>query len=147
MAITTRAATESDLPSLLALLGQLNPEDPALTPADAARVWREIAAQPGRTVLVAELDGAVVGTADCAVIANLTRGGRPLMVLENIVVDAARRRRGVGARLLEAAVSIAETAGCYKVGLSSRKSRTEAHAFYEAAGFTASAEGYRLYLG
>jgi len=39
-----------------------------------------------------------------------------------------------------------EQAGCYKVQLLSRKHRHGAHAFYEALGFEASAEGFRRYF-
>jgi GNAT superfamily N-acetyltransferase len=141
-----RPATESDVPSLLALYAQLHPDDQPLASETALRIWREVAAQPGRTVLLAELDGRVLGTADCAVLANLTRGGRPFVLVENVVVDAASRRRGVGSCLLDAAISLARSIDSYKVQLLSHKDRTEAHAFYESHGFRDIAHGYRRYL-
>ena len=146
MTITIRPAVEADLPSLLALYAELHTEDPVLPLARATRLWREIAVQPGRRVLLAWLDEAVVGTADCAVLPNLTRGGRAFMVVENVVVAAAARRRGVGRRLFAAAVAVARSEGCYKVQLLSRSDRAEAHAFYESCGFRAVAAGYRRYL-
>lgn len=79
-------------------------------------------------------------------IRNLTHDGRPYALVENVVVDAAERGRGVGGALMEAAVTRAAEAGCYKLQLISRDGRSEAHAFYERAGFTASAQGYRRYL-
>jgi ribosomal protein S18 acetylase RimI-like enzyme len=144
--IMIRAANEADLPSLLALYGELHPGDPPLSPDVAAATWRGIAAQAGRTVLVAEPDGTVAGTADCTVLPNLTRGARPFLLIENVVVAAAYRRRGVGAALMEASVAIARAAGCYKAQLLSRDSRSAAHAFYESCGFRRLAQGYRLYL-
>ncbi|MDU0305263.1 MULTISPECIES: hypothetical protein [unclassified Streptomyces] len=42
--------------------------------------------QRGRTVLVADADGIVAGTADCLVMPNLTRGGRAVLFVENLVV-------------------------------------------------------------
>ena len=146
MTITIRPAVESDLPALLALYAQLHPEDPPLPLAHTGQIWREIAAQSGRRVLLAELDDDTVGTVDCSVLANLTRGGRPFMLVENVVVADHARRRGVGRRLLAAAVAVARSAGCYKVQLLSRTERTDAHAFYEYAGFRGLATGYRLYL-
>jgi ribosomal protein S18 acetylase RimI-like enzyme len=146
VAITVRHATDADLASLLALYGQLNPDDPPLAAETALQAWREVAAQPGRTVLVAELEGEVVGTADCAEMANLTRGARPWLLVENVVVDAGHRRRGIGASLLDAAVSLARSAGCYELQLVSRHDRTEAHALYESRGLSAAARGYRRYF-
>jgi ribosomal protein S18 acetylase RimI-like enzyme len=144
--ITIRPAVESDLLALLSLYAELHPDDPVLPAARARQLWREIAAQPGRRVLLATLDDAVVGTVDCAVLANLTRGGRAFMLVENVVVASTARRRGVGRRLLAAAVAVARSDGCYKVQLLSRSDRAEAHAFYEQCGFRAQAAGYRRYL-
>jgi GNAT superfamily N-acetyltransferase len=80
------------------------------------------------------------------VLSNLTRGARPFMLVENVVVTAARRRAGIGAALMDAAVTLARDSRCYKIQLLSRASRHGAHAFYESRGFRTSAQGYRLYL-
>ncbi|RZS44492.1 ribosomal protein S18 acetylase RimI-like enzyme [Herbihabitans rhizosphaerae] len=146
MTIRTRPATESDLPALLALYAELHPGDPAPSPDSALAVWRQIATQAGRTILVAESGDAVVGTVDCAVLPNLTRNARPLMLVENVVVTATSRGSGIGTALLTAAVALARSAGCYKIQLLSRASREVAHAFYESNGFRAVAQGYRLYV-
>jgi ribosomal protein S18 acetylase RimI-like enzyme len=146
MPITTRPASEADVPALLALYAELHPGDPP-PPDSATRVaWQAIAAQTGRTILVAESGGAVIGTIDCTVLPNLTRGARPFLLVENVVVTARHRRSGVGAALLDAAIALARGAGCYKAQLLSRSSRQTAHSFYESRGFRAVAQGYRLYL-
>jgi GNAT superfamily N-acetyltransferase len=146
MSTTVRPATEADVPALLSLFAELHPADPPLPPQTAREIWRAIAAQPGRSVLVAESAGTVVGTLDCATLANLTRGGRPFMLVENVVVTAGHRREGVGAALLDHAVFLARRAGCYKIQLLSRAERRAAHAFYESRGFRTTAQGYRRYL-
>lgn len=143
---TIRAATTEDLPAILGLYAELHPDDPVPSPQSVQRAWSAIQAQPGRTILVAEVGAVVVGTTDCAIQANLTRDTRPLMLIENFVVAAAARRTGVGSALLREAVRLAREAGCYKVQLLSRSSRTDAHAFYESQGFKTLAQGYRLYL-
>jgi ribosomal protein S18 acetylase RimI-like enzyme len=147
MEISVRPATQADVPALLNLYTELHPADPPPSVQTALDVWRAIEAQDGRTVLVAEAGGTVVGTVDCAVLPNLTRGARPFALIENVVVAAGHRRSGVGSSLLEAAVCLARQAGCYKVQLLSRTERLSAHAFYESLGFRAVAQGYRLYLG
>jgi GNAT superfamily N-acetyltransferase len=143
--IVIRAAQRRDLRALLALYTDLNRDDPAPDPARAETVWNAIRAQPGRTVLVAQAESRVVGTIDVSVMANLTRGTRSIMYIENMVVSTDYRRRGIGARLLDGAMDIARSTHCYKAQLLSADD-PGTHAFYEASGFTASARGYRRYL-
>ncbi|WP_410612713.1 GNAT family N-acetyltransferase [Amycolatopsis sp. lyj-109] len=147
MTTTTRLASEADVPALLALLRELHPDDPTPPAHAAAAAWRAIESQSGRAILVAESAGVVAGTIDCATLPNLTRGARPFMLVENVVVAAGHRRSGVGTALLEAAFARAREAQCYKVQLLSRSGREPAHVFYESLGFRAAAQGYRLYLG
>jgi ribosomal protein S18 acetylase RimI-like enzyme len=144
--ITIRSASEVDVPALLALFEELHPDDPVPSAQAVASAWRAIEGQSGRAVLLAESDGAVVGTIDCTTLPNLTRGARSFMLVENVVVAAGHRRLGVGVALMEAAFALARQARCYKVQLLSRASREAAHAFYESLGFRTIAQGYRLYL-
>jgi GNAT superfamily N-acetyltransferase len=144
--VTVRVATEPDVPALLALYGQLHPSDANVPAERAHRVWRAISGQWGRTILVAERDGCVVGTADCLLVPNLTHGCRPYLQVENVVVAEAARRGGVGSGLIHAATAAARAAGCYKIQLQSRVDRLAAHTFYESCGLTATATGYRRYL-
>jgi ribosomal protein S18 acetylase RimI-like enzyme len=146
MKISVRPASESDVPALLNLYGELHPADTPPSAQTALDVWRAIQAQAGRTVLVAQSAATVVGTVDCAVLPNLTRSARPFALIENVVVTTGWRRSGVGSALLQAAVALARQAGCYKVQLLSRAERHAAHAFYESHGFRAVAHGYRRYL-
>ena len=89
MTFATRPANAADLPAVLKLYAELHPADPTLTDDVRAAVWEQIERQPGRTILVAEAGAAIAGTANCAVSANLTRAGRPFMLVENVVVGAA----------------------------------------------------------
>ncbi|SCK35939.1 GNAT family N-acetyltransferase [Streptomyces sp. WMMB 322] len=145
MEITVRPAVGRDLASLLALYRELNPDDAPLSQESADAIWTGIAEQQGRTVLVAEVAGAVVGTADCMVLPNLTRGGRAILFVENVVVDGSSRRRGVGQRLMEATVHLGESAGCYKVQLLAADDEY-VHTFYESCGFKPLAQGFRRYI-
>ena len=106
--------------------------------------WTTTPATPGRTVLPAELGGRPVGTADVTVVANAARGGGPYLLVENVVVDRAHRRAGVGQALLAAARAHGEAAGCYQLQLSADD--PAAFAFYEAAGLRHTARTYERYL-
>ncbi|MFI8288127.1 GNAT family N-acetyltransferase [Streptomyces sp. ms191] len=145
MKITVRPATEGDLSALLRLYSELNPDDAPLPRASADAVWAAVSRQQGRTVLVADADGAVAGTADCIVVPNLTRGGRAILFVENVVVAGSSQRSGVGRRLMEEAVRLGEAAGCYKVQLLAADDEY-VHTFYAACGFEARAQGFRRYI-
>ncbi|MBM7804263.1 GNAT superfamily N-acetyltransferase [Geodermatophilus bullaregiensis] len=105
--------------------------------------WTTLAT-PGRTVLLAELGGRPVGTADVTVVANAARGGRPYLLVEKVVVDRAHRRAGVGRALLAAARTHGEAAGCYPLQVSADD--PAASASYEAAGLRHTARTYERHL-
>ncbi|SFA78296.1 Predicted N-acetyltransferase YhbS [Amycolatopsis marina] len=146
MPLTIRPAQEQDLPGLLALYAEMHPDDEPLDAEHARQTWQHIAAQQGRTVLVADTDAELAGTVDCVILPYLTRRAQPIMLVENVVVAAEHQRRGVGRALLRRAVELADEAGCYKVHLLSDLGDPEVNAFYSACGFQPIAQGWRRYL-
>jgi len=153
MSVEVRRAVAADLPALLHLYEQLadglgsGPDAPPVSPAEAEAAFANLLSQPQRTLLTATLDGAVAATADLLVVTpNLTHEGRPWAIVEHVVVEHRARRRGVGRALMEDVTRRAREAGCYKLQLLSSRRRTQAHAFYQALGFEASAQGFRIYL-
>ena len=150
--VTIREATRADLPRLLSLLAQLNlpgtPPDPVpdLASAPYAATLAAMQARDDVRVLVAERGGEVVGTLQLTIVSNLTHGAAPWANIENMVVDGAARGSGVGAALIEAATARAEKAGCYKISLTSKVERTDAHRFYRRAGLEQRHLGFSRYL-
>ena len=146
--VVVRPATFADLDGLLGLYAQLAEDRPSSLPAEPALArerFGDIARQPDRILLVAECDGGVVGSADLLIVRNLTHAGDPWAAVENVIVDQAGRRHGVGRALMTEVVRRCDDAGCYKIQLLSRKHRHEAHAFYASLGFEPVAEGFRRY--
>lgn len=142
-----RTAELSDLPSLLRLLALMHDEERDWPPKrHELAILERTLAQPGRSMFVATENDNVVGTADLLVVENLSRGGRPWAIVENVVVDPRARRRGHGRRLMEQAISVAREADCYKVQLVSNRKRDAAHHLYRALGFDAAVSGFRKYL-
>jgi GNAT superfamily N-acetyltransferase len=128
-----RPATSADLDAVLNLYRQLHPADP---PAPAARdVFTTILDRPGLHLYVLEDDSAIVATTYLNLIPNLTRGGSPYGVIENVVVDASRRGTGLGKEIMGATLQAAWDAGCYKVMLQTGSRRESTHAFYRRCGF------------
>jgi GNAT superfamily N-acetyltransferase len=145
--LVVRSAVAEDLAELLALLSQLHEHDaPQAVTDELSATFAEILSERSRALLVACRDGAIVGTLDLLAVANLTRGGRPWAGIENLVVDAASRRQGIGRALLDVAADVAREAGCTKLQLVSHDRRSAAHELYSQVGFTAPVRGYRRYL-
>jgi len=134
MGIQVRTAVSGDVPRLLELYAELQPQDPPIA-ENAALDTFERAVRQGCTYFVAEENGYVVGTCYVAIIPNITRLCAPIGFLENVVVATPCRRRGIGRMLMDAAIEHARVCGCYKITLQSGVKRDGAHRFYEAAGF------------
>lgn len=146
-----RPAAREDLDGIIRALADLpvtTGEDAqfAIDRSRAAAVWDGILAQEGRTILIAEHEGRVIGAADMLVVPNLTHDLSPWAMVENVVVEEASRGRGVGRALMDEVIARARAAGCYKVQLMSFHERTGAHAFYTALGFEPLAVGFRMYF-
>jgi GNAT superfamily N-acetyltransferase len=132
--VPVRLAEHQDLPALLALNQQLNPEDlPLPAPDEVAQVWKQLLDNPVMHTFVAERSGRVVATCVLAILPNLTRGTRPYGLIENVVVDQAVRGQGVGRELMQAVLSFAWRQRCYKVMLLT--GRPEVVGFYQQVGF------------
>jgi GNAT superfamily N-acetyltransferase len=130
--VLVRAAGFADAPALARLLTDLGyPQD-----ADQARAqlaaW---AGDPHGTVLVAESDGSPVGFIAAYVTPYMERPGSFARVVA-LAVDPARRRSGLGRRLLEAVEAWATGLGCVDIEITSSRSRDDAHSFYRSLGFT-----------
>jgi GNAT superfamily N-acetyltransferase len=151
MAPVIRSATRDDLPRLVELLAQLSldsPREDLRSPRPAAydAALEEVLADGRQTLLVAEVDGAIVGMACYIEVPNLSHVGRPYALVEDVVVAAAMRGQGYGEALMQRAIELARAGGCYKLVLTSSKVRTDAHRFYQRLGFKATHVGFRLEL-
>ncbi|MER6006283.1 GNAT family N-acetyltransferase [Nonomuraea angiospora] len=144
-----REARKEDVPAIVAMLaddhlGATREGDPGDERYLAA--FERIDANPYDELIVAEQDGEVVGTMQLTYLAGLSRLGAERCQIEAVRVAAAARGQGLGGRMIKWAVDRARERGCAVVQLTSDKSRTDAHRFYDTLGFTASHEGYKLSL-
>ncbi|WP_018547590.1 GNAT family N-acetyltransferase [Streptomyces sp. LaPpAH-108] len=144
-----RRAGPDDIPAIVALLAddplgaqRESPDD--LTPYYAA--FARLDGDPNQHLVVAVLDGRVIGTLHLTVIPGLSRKGAARALIEAVRVHADQRGSGLGSELIRWAVERARELDCTLVQLTSDKTRTDAHRFYERLGFTASHEGFKLSL-
>lgn len=110
------------------------------------QAYGDLARDPNNRLLVAEVDGAVVGTLQITFIRGLSRRGARRAQIEAVRVAGPQRGTGLGEQMIRAAIELARTAGCSIVQLTTDKRRKDAHRFYERLGFVASHEGMKLSL-
>ena len=154
--LTFRTATRTDVPAILALLADDDiararaaaGEAPVPEAVDAAlwAAFEAIDADPRNDLIVAEADGAVVGTCQLTFTPSLSRGGAERMTIEAVRVRTDLRGQGVGRALMEWSLARARERGCRLAQLTTDKRRTDAHRFYASLGFAATHEGMKLML-
>ena len=123
--------------------------DPGEITARQRATWDRMMATEGLTVYVATTPSRdIVGIVTLLVMPNLGYDCHPSAFIEAMVVAEPHRRRGVGRLLVDRALAGAAAASCRKVQLLTHKRHATdgAHDFYQAMGFSAEAEGFRLYL-
>jgi len=146
-----RRAIETDLAQLIPLLQQLSidaPREDLSSPLPPVYIDRfhEIDADSRQHLLVAELDGRIVGSLVLVIVPNLSHQGTPWAEIENMIVDESLRGQRIGESLVERAKQIAVDAGCYKLTLTSNLGRTDARRFYERIGFKTTHRAFRMTL-
>ena len=117
---------------LTAAFGRLVPQMSRSAPPLDREALSAVARHEAITLLVARLDGEVVGTLTL-VMFHIPTGLRAW--IEDVVVDEKARRHGTGQVLSETAVRLAREAGARTVDLTSRPSRQAAGRLYERIGF------------
>ena len=152
MPITTfRDANLADLPAIVALLAEdtlgEKREDASL-PLDPAyeQAFHLIDANPDQRQIVAEKGGAVIGTMQLTFIPGIAFRGAWRGQIEAVRVAGSLRGQGIGAKMINWAVEQCRARQCRMVQLTSAKSRTAAHRFYERLGWTRSHEGFKIKL-
>ncbi|MEO8095980.1 MAG: GNAT family N-acetyltransferase, partial [Pseudolysinimonas sp.] len=144
-----RIAEVEDLDAILALTAEdsmhyfTEPDEVTLNQRDA---FDEITADPNQDLLVGEIEGRVVCTAQVTWIRMLSADGGLYCQVEAVRTAAALRGQGIGTTLMASIESEARKRGAARIQLTSNRKRTRAHAFYEELGYTASHVGMKKYL-
>ena len=150
MTPSIRQATEADLPAVLNLYAQPDMDQGhTLSIGQAQQLLQTFAHYPSYRLFVAcepTQPGQVVGSYALLVMHNLAHRGTPSAIVEDVVVATAYQRQGVGRAMMQHAQNLAQTAGCYKLVLSSNLRRAQAHAFYRSLGFEQHGLSFRMEL-
>jgi GNAT superfamily N-acetyltransferase len=146
-----RRAASGDLEAIVGLLaddpiGSARESIGAELDSAYAAAFAAIERDPNQLLAVADRDGRVIGVVQLSFIPGLTRRGMWRGQIEGVRIAGAERGTGTGRAMLLWAADECRKRGCGLVQLTSDKRRSDAHRFYEALGFEATHEDYKLAL-
>ena len=134
--MNVRPISADELDDLLELYTHLNPADAPLPERSLVlSIWQELMSNPRYKYFGGYVGDRLISTCTLSVIPNLTRGGRPYGIIENVVTHAEFRDHCYGKAVLAAALSSAWADGCYNVMLLTGRKEEAIFNFYESAGF------------
>lgn len=147
-----RDAEEKDFEAFLPLLRQLWPSlkigDTAFETQDMQEikaVFCHLLKKPDAEVIVVEEEGQIIALIDLTFRKTLFYKGWA-MIIEDLIVDEAHQRKGIGTHLVRLAEEIAKQRGCHDIELNSDLYREETHRFWEALGYECKAYQFRKEL-
>ncbi|MGA2998276.1 GNAT family N-acetyltransferase [Bradyrhizobium sp.] len=149
--LTFRRAVEADVPAIIKMLAddKLGAARETLGPESLPRyldAFRVIDADANQFLLVVDNGGEIVGTLQLTFIAGLARGGLKRGLIEAVRVASDRRGEKIGEAMFAWVLEKCRREGCGIVQLTTDKSRTDAHRFYDRLGFEPSHVGYKMML-
>ncbi len=112
-----------------------------ITTEEAGKFYDTIEGNPAYRIFVAEADGRIVGAATLLIEQKFLLKGAKFGYLEDMAVRKEYQGKGIGQRLVQAALQEAEQAGCLNVRLDCND---ETAPFYEKSGFRRKDEVNRM---
>jgi len=146
-----RLAKRADLPSIVRMLadddlGSQRERYAEPLPESYYAAFEQIEHDSNHELIVAELNGEVIGTLHLMFLPSLSFQGGLRAQIESVRVDKSFQGQGIGSDMMSWAVERARVRGAHIVQLTTHKSRTEAHRFYERLGFKGTHLGMKLSL-
>lgn len=143
MEVILRKATVEDVPGLDTVMQVISDE-----PGDFNKMRgliRRMERDEQKYLLVAELDGEIVGSLLGVVFEDICKDCRPILLVENVAVLEKCQGLGIGRKMFEEIERWGRERSCHYEMLVSGMNRTGAHRFYGALGFE-EVKGFKKYL-
>lgn len=146
-----RAARREDVPAIVRMLadddlGKQREKFVEPLPESYYTAFEVISNDPNHELIVAELDGEVIGTLHLMFLPSISFQGGLRAQVESVRVDTKCRNLGIGKEMMNWAVERARMRGAHVVQLTTHLTRKDAHRFYERLGFKGSHLGMKLSL-
>ena len=143
MEVILRRARVEDVPGLDQVMQVISDE-----PGDPEKM-RELVRRMGKDeqkyLLVAEVDGKIVGSLLGVAFEDICKDCRPILLVENVAVLDRCQGMGIGRLMFEEIERWGREQNCHYEMLVSGMNRTGAHKFYGALGFE-EVKGFKKYL-
>lgn len=150
--VNFRPATRQDLPDIVRMLAddelgsqREKCEDPLPEPYYIA--FEQINRNADHRLIVAELDGKVIGTLHLIFLPSISYRGGLRAQVESVRVDRQYQNLGIGSEMMKWTIARAKEDGARMVQLTTHRTRQAAHRFYERLGFKGNHLGMKLDLG
>jgi GNAT superfamily N-acetyltransferase len=149
--ITIRRAAPADLPAIVHMLaddalGSLRERDESPLPESYAKAFEKIDRDENHELLVAELNGKVIGTLHLMFLPSISYQGGLRAQVESVRVDRKFQGQGIGSQIMIDVIQRAQQRGAHLMQLTTHNTRKNAHRFYERLGFKGSHLGMKLDL-
>ena len=148
MTVSFRDARRTDLARIVELIADdaISAERTGTYDARHLAAFEVIQADPNNELVVAEIEGEVVGTMQLTYVPGISRHGATRLLVEAVRVDSRLRGNGIGRQMMLWAHERGRDRGCVLAQLTSDKRRSAAHRFYRSLGYEQSHEGFKLAL-
>jgi GNAT superfamily N-acetyltransferase len=146
-----RQATIEDLPEIVRMLaddflGATREKYENPLPESYIKAFKEIEADKNNELIVAEMNGDIVGTLQITFTPSIAFQGGKRATVESVRVDDKFRGQGIGREMMLWAIERARKENCIVLQLTTNSKRIDAHRFYEQLGFKGSHIGMKLSL-
>lgn len=115
-------------------------------PETYTKAFAEIEADKNNELIVAEINGEIVGTLQITFTPSIGFQGGKRATVESVRVDEKFRGRGIGREMILWAIERARREKCIVLQLTTNSEREDAHRFYKNLGFKSSHLGMKLTL-
>lgn len=149
--VVFRLAKRDDLPAIVRMLadddlGSQRERYEEPLPKSYITAFEQIERDSNHELIVAELNGDVIGTLHLMFLLSLSFQGGLRAQVESVRVDKLYQGQGIGSDMMQWAIERAQGRGAHVVQLTTHQSRADAHRFYERLGFKGTHLGMKLSL-
>lgn len=103
--------------------------------SDSSAAFDAVLSHSGTYIFGMEAESRIIAMTTLHLLPNMTSGGRPYALIENVITDPDYRGQGIGRLVLEACIGRAKLANAYKIMSLTGEGRG-ARGFYEKLGFS-----------